>query len=859
MRIFLIVIFSVIGFGVQAQVGLSGRAMSQFEKGNVAKAEELVQKALEKDSALSSPYYVKAFILYETDSLYKQIDSAYFYMKSALGRFSAMDEREVQKHKKEGVDSVSMLALKQKIDSVAYNRAEEVNTENSYIYFIENYAGALQEGEAIENRNALAYIKAKEINTYESYRNFMEKYPDAKQVVEAEEKYERLFYDKSTQDEHLDSYLSFLKKNPDTPYRNEAEENIFQIITADNQPQSYRRIIGMFQKGLARKKAIDFLYHLLKQRGQEMEPNLMNDSLKYIDKWDKRVIFPIRENGKYGFMDASGELVITPILTSVGEEMLCGNIDNGVYKAEGGLFGLNNAPVYKGELDNWDDLGGGLIKVEYAGKYGVIHKAGYSILPIEYDAIKVIDSTFLQYKKGNFWGISTYSGKILTKPLFNDIIWQGDFVVLENGEKYSIKSIGKLFAAANGVPLYFDMPYDDFLWGGDEIMWVARDDAEALFNERLEQVTPLTPQKIKMLDKGYYIETGDEKYVMKEDFSVIDADSIQSASFNKYWGTLSRSGYYSLYNIQKEQLESHHIDSATLIGGHFAVSYSADTVFLHTPDSTIQISKGDQLSLIPAADSKEYIITQGVGAKVIIDERGRKIYSGSFQEAKALGDQMIIISKMNKGLISNEGKSLLPFVYEAIGNYNNGYISLLRNKKFGIYNYKKELLIPTEYNQNIKPYNQSLLVVEQGEGFGFVDVTNKNYGDTSFDEITYWNDSIALVKQELVWKLYDIYNDEIVNDNIKSIHFIKQEPAETVAVFLKEKGYGVYSSILGEVLSPTYNDIINVGTKDTPVYFTEKHVVEAEFYIAIYYSQKGDMLYKQVYEAEEYAEIYCDN
>ncbi|MBL3656777.1 WG repeat-containing protein [Fulvivirga sediminis] len=859
MRIFLIIVFSSISYSLQAQVGLSGRAMNQFEKGNEIKAEELLLKALQKDSTLSSPYYVKAFILYETDSLYQQIDSAYYYVKQSLAHFAKMDEKSILKHKREGVDSLSIMALEKKIDSVAYKRAEEVNTEASYMYFIEYYQGAPQEKEAVENRNALAYIKANKENTYESYRKFIEKYPEAKQVVEAEEKFERLYYDKSTQDEQLDSYLSFLKKNPDTPYRNEAEQNIFQIVTADNQPQSYRRFIGMFNKGAARKKAIDFLYHILKQRVEELDKHLINDSLKYIDKWDKRVIFPIRENGKYGFMDASGELVITPILTSVGEEMLCGNLDNGIYKAEGGLYAINNAPVYKGKLDAWDDLGGGLVKIEYSGKYGVIHKAGYTVLPIEYDAIKVVDSTFIQYKKGSFWGISTYSGRILTKPLFNDIIWQGDFVVLENGNKYSLKNIDNLLNAANGALLYFDMPYDDFQWRGGDIMWVERGDAEALFNTNLEQVTPLSPQKISMLEKGFYIEKGAEKYVMREDFSVIDVDSIQLASFNKYWGALSHSGYYSLYNIQREQLEKQHIDSVALIGNHFAVSYSSDSVFLHTPDSSVQINKGDKLSLIPATDSNEYVIRQGVGGQVIIDERGKSIYTGSFQEAKALGNQMIIISKMNKGLISNEGKSLLPFVYEAIGNYNDGYISLLRNKKFGIYNYKKELLIPSEYNQNIRPYNQSLLIVGEQGGLGFVDVNNQKFGETSFDEITYWNDSVALVKEDLVWKLYDIYHNEIVNNDIKSIHFVKQVDQESVAIFLKESGYGVYSSLVGEVLPPTFNDIINIGTADTPVYFTEKHVVEAELYIAIYYSQKGNMLYKQVYEPEEYAEIYCDN
>jgi hypothetical protein len=56
----------------------------------------------------------------------------------------------------------------------------------------------------------------------------------------------------------------------------------------------------------------------------------------------------------------------------------------------------------------------------------------------------------------------------------------------------------------------------------------------------------------------------------------------------------------------------------------------------------------------------------------------------------------------------------------------------------------------------------------------------------------------------------------------------------------------------------TFNDIINIGTQGTPVYFCEKFIIEADFYVVIYYDAKGKILRKQIFtDPEEYEKIYC--
>jgi hypothetical protein len=57
----------------------------------------------------------------------------------------------------------------------------------------------------------------------------------------------------------------------------------------------------------------------------------------------------------------------------------------------------------------------------------------------------------------------------------------------------------------------------------------------------------------------------------------------------------------------------------------------------------------------------------------------------------------------------------------------------------------------------------------------------------------------------------------------------------------------------------SFSDIINVGSKENPFYFTEKHVEEASIFVVIYYDSNGKMVRKEVYEQDEYEKIYCSD
>jgi hypothetical protein len=182
---------------------------------------------------------------------------------------------------------------------------------------------------------------------------------------------------------------------------------------------------------------------------------------------------------------------------------------------------------------------------------------------------------------------------------------------------------------------------------------------------------------------------------------------------------------------------------------------------------------------------------------------------------------------------------------------------LFNNGKFGIFNPAKNIKIEPEYEISIKPYNESLLIASKAGKKGLVDHQNKPLIPFQFEEINYWSDSLSLVKQG-TWKIYDIYNKKIVLEGIDNWKYVRNDGNEALIIYNKDGFYGVLHNKNGEIIPPTNTDIINIGTEVEPVFFTEKVIREADFYVVLYYNQKGEIFRKQAFTREQYDKILCD-
>ena len=96
-------------------------------------------------------------------------------------------------------------------------------------------------------------------------------------------------------------------------------------------------------------------------------------------------------------------------------------------------------------------------------------------------------------------------------------------------------------------------------------------------------------------------------------------------------------------------------------------------------------------------------------------------------------------------------------------------------------------------------------------------------------------------------------------DEIKDLTYIQNSSSEKLAIVHQLTNYGVIHNTKGTIIPLSYNDVVNLGSAEKPLYFTEKQVEEAAIFVVIYYDDKGQLLRTEVYNQEDYDKIYCDD
>jgi hypothetical protein len=246
--------------------------------------------------------------------------------------------------------------------------------------------------------------------------------------------------------------------------------------------------------------------------------------------------------------------------------------------------------------------------------------------------------------------------------------------------------------------------------------------------------------------------------------------------------------------------------------------------------------------------------------KIAYNQRGVRLFSGDYDQIQYAGENLfLVVKKEKRGLVNSEAKIVLPLEYDAIGAVAGHVALILKSMKFGAYHTLTRKLIKPQFEKNLVVYNARLLIAYQKGAYGFVDWDVKPQTKFEFDEIKYWNDSTCLVRKNFNWMVYDLIAKKSIEGSIKKLDYILDGEDEKLAIVKQENNYGVISSTRGFVIPPTFNNVINIGNLDEPLYFTEKHVEEASIYVVIYYDKTGKMIYRQVYEEQDYENILCSD
>ena len=872
-----VLLFSV--FTPSSVYAESKRAFKLLEKGDYEKLIELLDKSLEKDSTNSGAKYLYSLLFLTPKYPDYNIDTSFYFINQAIIDFAIHDEKDIEDLEKLEITDSVLTMQKLQVEQHAFRRAKAKHTIYDYNYFLTHFEGAVQSDTSVLFRNEIAYNDAARGNTYEAFQHFIHTYSEAIQIEAAKEKYEELLYFTKTKDKRIESYERFLRNNSKTPYRDDAELNIYEISTADNDLDSYMTFIEQYPKSKMKRKALDFLYHCYKEHSSaEGFTNKFNilqekDSLLRIAQAEIGCLMPIFEMDKYGFSKLSGEKLIDFTYSKIKEEYYCGNITEDFLEVEFNdekmIVSRVGGMIFSGDYDSVEDLGCGALKIERDGYYGVYHKSGLQLVDFNYQDVGLVANAFLKYKFNGKWGLKSFSNREILAPEYNDIFSEGRFVIIEDNGLYAVQNIENLSKAANFEKPRLEFEYDDYELIYASQLLLFKGDMETVVDLDLKENIKLDKQNFYELYEGWMVKKNNKYKIYDQIFYPLSDLEFEKVDFNRSRAAIKFQNKWAIYNAETTFPKTFDYDSVSFLSEQIGIIIQGDTTFaVFDNDSIIDISYSAETRLLKPANLKsdenekyaQYLLTKSnKGVYKVFNINGLKILDGKFTAIEALGKEYLLVDKSGKkGLYHQNGKLALKINYDAIGNYSNGYVSTLIKGKFGIYNYKKGVLLSTKYQKALKPFGNYYFIGTKGKSFGLVNLENQDVTGYKFDEILDWNDSVALVKEDDQWNLYDIKNDNYVYEGISEYSVLREDEDEKIILIIKGSQSGILSNKHGEIVGPTFNDIVNIGSVDNPVYFAEKYILEADFYVIIYYDAKGNILRKQTFtEAKEYEKIYC--
>lgn len=838
-----------------AQFGVTEKsAIKNIEKQNWTKARALILKSLAKDSTNAAARYLYVQWFFNALNPAFDVDSASYHLLGATTNFFQLEPRERTRLAKVPVDSLILTHMRQRVDSAAFEKARRINTEGGYQQFLAKFPDTRFEAEAKHLRDEAAYNDAVRLNTYQSFLSFLDKYPHAFRAAEARDRYERLFFESKTRERTLEAYESFLSEHPATPYRREVEEHIFNILTAAGGCENFETFLRRYPRSLFAKLARDLLFHIVEEADHANHNGAMiNDSLATLSALNRKPLIPFLKDGSFGFMDTKGTTILPNQYSTIPDEYLCGNITEDILILNGQLVNRSGHIIASDTIQEVDDLGFGFLKVMSKCLF-VIHKSSFRF-PGCFENAKIIASRFVAVKRNNRWSLHTFTGTALSDG-WDDIKEVNGLIVFEKEKQFFPATSDQV---ARSIEKSLDIPSEGFLeirpWSRN-LVFVSNRDGQGILDTNLRMVVPVSQRTLEKTFFGILLKRANDVEILNTAGQAIG--SAPRVNVSKPWVTFAYDSTEQFFDLYARTLKPQKYDSIAFVG-MVAVGHRRDsaTVYFDAANK-LTVPSNASLSFLSGRDSTGYLVVSEKKQSTVFSPAGKRLFTGEYETIKYAGEGLFIVGRKDKkGLVTIAGESLLPLDYDAVGSVNKGIITFLKSMKFGAYHLAKQKLIKPQFDKNVVRYTDDVLAAFKGGAYYFMGWDGKTISKSGFDEILYWSDSIALVRNEKSWSLYDIHSRSMQLQNVERVEYVKDADNDKTAIFKLGDVYGVWNNQEGVIISPEFSALINVGTEDEPMYFTEKHVEIASLYVVIYYDRNGRLVRREVYEEDDYERILC--
>lgn len=841
-----------------SQTNLAQQAQTKIEKGKWSAAKILLQKAIQKDSTHVESLLILANWYFVSTNPAHHPDSAQYYVTKAMAFFELANTGQRARLAKEKVDLNKLQTIRAQIDSAAFARAKQLNTEVAYNSFLNAHRFAKERATAVELRDEISFNDALKINAWQRFQKYVQAYPNSKWADEAERKHNQLLFEDATHDGKLSGYQHFVREFPTSPFTPKAEKEIFELTTANGSIDSYITYLKDAGNNKSKTIAQNILYHLLVSQEKPIPDWLITDSLRKIIGINRGHLIPLLQSNKVGFLDSLGQEVLSPQFELIDQTELCENFTQDIIFTARGIFNRQGLKI-SNSYPIMQDIGQGFIAVGDSSCLQLLHKSGVIFVSTCHQEFDLVGS-FISAKHNGHWGIYTLTGRQLLSELYDKIELVKSVYVLTRLGKKTIVTAAQLAACADKTKLNEEMVFDEVRPVSNELLSVRMGALEGIINQQLAFTVPLDRQNLTVTAYGL-IRRFNGKYRIVGLSGALDKQSWDNVKQHNQWLILTTNKQQHIVDLAKKEMLTLQPDSVWFEKGLLFAREGDSTRILINATETISVPRSTLISFVASKDSVYYFSIDATEKKVIHNAlTGKRLFSIECSKIESLTRSLFLITKKNKlGLVGPDGKTIVPAEFDAIVKLSSRYYSLLKGKKFGLFDDLNKTIIKPEFDQNLNLFNEEIFVGNKAGLYGLIDWRGKPLTKFEFDEINYCSPKLVWLRTKTNWVLFNYTTNKAVLDKIDGFQLLSNQNHETIFLLFRAGNVGVYSNARGVFIPITFSYIKNVGSEDCPLYLTDKEVKEASLHVAIYYSQAGKFIRKQVYEEDEFERLICED
>ncbi|GAA4846362.1 WG repeat-containing protein [Algivirga pacifica] len=870
---FLLTIFCSISVHAQSIESVT----KYFEKHDYKKGKERLDKWIRKKGAsVETHYLLSLYYSYPGNMSYYFLDSAYHYSLKGIETWKGLSTELKQELIDEQDFSLVLLEKqKEKIEHTAFDIAVQLNTEKAYAEYYLDYPQAEYQEVAAVRRDSLGFLKAQLEDTYQAYASFLKKYPEAKQVKKAQEAYHLNLYQTLTEDNTVVSLSAFIERYADSPYINEAEQRLWQVLVYDHSEEAYKNFVRAYPHSSLAKQGWYALWY--KYEDKSLFWRQYPDAPAYfrlLQQVDRESYLPFfdKDKKRYGFFNAQGEVKVAAMTTTISDDARCKGVseDYIMISDEQNKWGtvdkLGNVtlPFIFDEIKPFDQE---ILKVRKGMHWGLFHKGGFEVIPCQYDVITPLITGLVILQRDNTTFLSSYYDQRVLWALTYKVSRLNEYLLqLEEQGKYALLSIFDLFNSSEWEPFF---EYDEIEWVDEKYILAYKEDkinllkatGELLFSEVNE---------VAYTSAGWFVQKDTVFQLFNEEGNLLSEKRYEKVSVGAIGTVVKQGTQWGLLNDQAEELIPLTYDSAffwgaegvMLLKGKEKWGYFGEQELLSlTQYEGMQLVFGyrqaeDQLLRQP------FIISKNRKKRFMLsDQDGNVLLKPIYQEIKILNETVVVAKNMRGEYeaFNLQGKKLIPSSYDGIvAASKKGTYALLNNKKFGLFDVKGTLNISAEYDVLLQPFGEKEpYYIAKQDKFGIIDQQGKTIVPFEFEELTYWNDSVALVKADQYWKLYHIHKHYFLTESFESYEEVVTSSKEKLLITYRNSGYGVLSNQQGRLILEEFSDIMIMGSEDNPIFFVERAINQVGLYVLLYFDRNGELLREDILREKLYQQISC--